>query len=852
MKAFRTLAALLTTALLFTAPQASAKKEKEAAPEAEPAALPTVAEKTKGLEKRDGFLTFYLDRKAGQVWLELPPPADDGEVVELIYLEGLVRGLGSNPVGLDRGQLSGSKLLTVRRLGPRVLFEQRNMRFRADTDNAAERKATEQSFATSVIWGQAIGALDANGRSLVDLSSFLVRDAHGVSRTLRNTEQGAFSLDPERSAIDFASCLAFPDNVVFEAVLTFTSEEPGPQVQSTAPTAEAVTLVQHHGLIRLPDDGYQVRRFDPRIGMLSISFQDYGVGLADPIRRRLVTRHRLQKVDPTAARSAVEEPIVYYVDPGAPEPVRSALLDGARWWAAAFEQAGFIDAYRVELLPPDAHPLDVRYNVIQWVHRATRGWSYGSGIIDPRTGEIIKGHVSLGSLRVRQDRLLFEGLAGTAQTGTGAADDPIQLALARIRQLAAHEVGHTLGITHNFAASTYGRASVMDYPAPLITVDADGELDFSAAYDVGVGAWDIHTIRWGYSQWMPEADEEAALEALTREGLAAGLLFITDEDARPPGAADPRGNLWDNGADAVEALELALRVRRIGLARFGEENVRPGIPLAELQEVLAPLYFHHRYQLDAALKVVAGLETTYAVRGDGQVGARIIDGARQRRALGVLLGILSPAQLDLPEDVLTLLPPRPFGLDPNPEMFATATWPAFDALGAAATAADSVVAGLVQPQRLARLVDFHRRDPALPGVEEVLRALLEQAFGNAATSAASTPRAAALVRVVQRVVVDRLLAGAATAETSAEGQAWLRWALETARGRLSGAASSTAQRAHRQALVARIDRFLNRTEVAATPLPLPAAPPPGSPIGLIGAQQQGCDGPFLWAPAPTP
>ncbi len=812
----------------------------EQSPPTPPEDLPTVAEKTAGFEARAGFFTFYIDPREGKIWLEVPAPAEErgsdfrsptsGEVARLIYVEGLASGLGSNPVGLDRGQTSDAVLLVVRRVGRRVLFEQPNLRYRALSDDPAGRRATHESCATSVLWAGDAAALDPDGKTLVDFTQFLLRDAHGVVRTLDKEEQGEWQLDEGRSVVDPMGCLAFPDNVELEAILTFAGSKPGDHVKSTAPAAETITLIAHHSLIRLPDDGYRPRRFDPRAGVHAITFADYAVGLAEPIERRWINRHRLEKIDPTAERSKVKEPLVYYLDPGAPEPVRGALLDGARWWAEAFEAAGFIDAFRVELLPADAHPLDVRYNVIQWVHRSTRGWSYGGGVIDPRTGEILKGQVSLGSLRVRQDRLLFEGLAGTAQTGSGAAGDPVQLALARIRQLSAHEVGHTLGLGHNFAASTYGdRASVMDYPAPLIGVTDDGELDFSRAYGVGVGAWDKHAIRYAYAEFPPGADEARELSGVVAEGIAAGLTFLSDDDARPAAAAEPRANLWDNGADPVAALETTLEVRRIALEGFGEHNVANRRPLAELQEVLATVYFHHRYQLDAAAKVVGGMEYNHALRGDGQTATDIVDAGRQRRALEVMLGILAPERLDLPERVLTLLPPRPFESERNREMFASATEPAFDALGAAATAADQVVRALLEPERLARVVDFHRRDRSLPGVGEVFTALLKRAFASPAEG--EDPRHGELRQVTRRVVADRWMALAKDPAASPAVRAHAELALRRARSRLPGEVDLAVASPHDLALAGDLDRFFQRSQTVAPAVPVPAELPPGSPIG---------------------
>ncbi|MCZ6836389.1 MAG: zinc-dependent metalloprotease, partial [Planctomycetota bacterium] len=532
----------------------------------ESSAPPTIAERVKDLQKHEGLLTFYTDTRKGKVLLELPAAQGPrGLLGEYLYIEGLLQGLGSNPVGLDRGKLGPDRLVHFRHVGGRVLIEHINLRYRALSDNQDEQNAVRQSFATSVIWAGEIEIEDPDGRLLIDFTSFLVRDAHNVVTTLKRSGQGSYSLDEKRSVIDLVNCLAFPENLEFEAVLTFAGSEPGRDVRSTTPTPESISLVQHHSLVKLPDSNYRPRKHDPRVGCNAMRFLDYATPLGQPLEQRWINRHRLEKVDPRASQSRVKEPIIYYVDRGAPEAIRNALVEGGNWWAEAFEKAGFTDAYRVEVMPAGAHPLDVRYNMVQWVHRSTRGWSYGGSISDPRTGEIIKGHVSRGSLRVRQDILLFEGLAGVAKTGSGDPDDPVELALARIRQLSAHEIGHTLGFAHNFAASTYdGRASVMDYPAPLIGIE-NGELDFSDVYGVGIGSWDIHTVRYAYSQFKPNADEDEQLAKIVRDGLDAGYRFMSDSDARSLGSAHPLAHLWDNGDDPVEALNLSMRVRRIAL-----------------------------------------------------------------------------------------------------------------------------------------------------------------------------------------------------------------------------------------------------------------------------------------------
>ncbi len=810
----------------------SKAKAAAAAGERRPAAVSQIAAKTAALTPRSGLLDLFVGGEPGKILLRLPPPrGNDGTIGEYIYYEGIVTGLGSNPVGLDRGQVGEPQVLRLRELGGKVLFEFVNLQFRALGDSPEEQRAVEESFADAVIWAAEVVARDPDGSLLIDLGPFLLRDAHGLANRLADAGQGGFSLDRERSVIDFEGCRAFPDNVELESTLTFTSSKPGDEVRAVAVEPGVLSFVQHQSFVRLPDTAYVPREFDPRMGSYAIRFQDYAAPLARPVEQRWIVRHRLQKTDPAAERSAVRKPIVYYVDRAAPEPIRSALLEGAGWWSAAFQAAGFDGGFRVELLPEGADPLDVRYNVIQWVHRATRGWSYGGGVIDPRTGEQLKGHVTLGSLRVRQDRLLFEGLAGVAKSGSGAPDDPVVLALARIRQLAAHEVGHALGFAHNFAASADGRASVMDYPAPLVRITNQGELDFSQAYGVGLGEWDLLAARWAYGEVAPGSDEDAALEAIVQEGLRRNLHFLTDADARPPGAANPRASLWDNGDDPVAALEQTMRVRRIALARFGEGNLPAGAPLALLEETLVPVYLHHRFQLQAAAKVLGGLDYRYAVNGDGAPGAiaRPLSPDRQRRALAALLETLDPSVLDLPEETLRKLLPRPSGYETHREMFASRSAPAFDALGAAATAADLTIRQLLNPARAARLVDFHRRNPAQPDFDEVLSALCDKVFLD---TALLEPRQAEIARVEQRVLVDRLI------ELSGNGvaPAWVRSRTDGALADLLQRMDllvplDAAEKAHFSAVTAEIGRHLARPAAPTAAVRLAPAEPPGEPIG---------------------
>src|SRR5256714_6268267 len=552
----------------------------------------TITEKTAATQKLPGYFPLYWDAKQGKLWLEI-----DKWSAEFLYQSSLPAGIGSNDIGLDRGQLGGTHVVRFERSGPKVLLVESNLNYRAVSENADEQRAVRDSFAESVLWGFSVAA-EENNRALVDATDFFLRDAHRVPEALRRTKQGSYRLEASRSALYLPRTKNFPFNTEVEATLTFVGDEPGQWVRQVTPSPEAITVREHHSFVQLPAPGYKPRAYDPRSSFFGISYMDYATPISEPIVKRFAARHRLQKKDPSAASSEPVEPIVYYLDRGAPEPIRSALLEGARWWSQAFEAAGYKSAFRAELMPQGGDPMDLRYNVIQWIHRATRGWSYGAGVIDPRTGEIIKGHVSLGSLRVRQDYLIAEGLLAPYESGKTIPPEQNkaqQMALARLRQLAAHEVGHTLGLMHNYSASTVNRSSVMDYPPPVVKLAADGVPDASDAYATGIGEWDKASIAWGYSDFASGVDEHGALEKILRDAFGRGLRFLTDQDARPASSSSSVAHLWDSGTNAVDELNRLMQVRATALRRFGEKNIREGAPLASIEDVLVPIYILHRY-----------------------------------------------------------------------------------------------------------------------------------------------------------------------------------------------------------------------------------------------------------------
>ncbi|SFC18713.1 protein of unknown function [Flagellimonas taeanensis] len=773
-------------------------------------------EKTKDFQKFNGYFNFYYDDGSDKIYLQV----DDLDK-EFLYVYSLSSGIGSNDIGLDRGQLGNEQVVFFKKAGNKLLLVQPNQTFRAITDNELEKKSVEQAFAKSVLHGFKIEE-ESKGSYLIDFTDFLMRDAHGVSNRLKRSKQGTYSLDASKSALAFERTKAFPKNVEFDVTLTFKGTPEGAWIRSVTPDPSLVTVAQHHSLVELPDSKYKKRAFDPRSGSFPFSYYDYATPVQEPILKQFVRRHRLQKKNPSASVSEAVEPIIYYLDNGTPEPIRSALLEGGRWWNQAFEAIGYKDAFQVKILPDDADPMDVRYNVIQWVHRSTRGWSYGASVIDPRTGEIIKGHVSLGSLRIRQDFMIAQALMNKPFADRDDNYQPmLDLALARIRQLSAHEIGHTLGFAHNFAASPNNRASVMDYPHPQFELNGN-TISFANAYDTGIGEWDKVIVAYSYTDFPSGTNERDALNGILKKAHDDGLRYISDQDARPTGGAHLLAHLWDNGNSPSQELESMLEIRERAIAQFSMDNIRTGEAYSTLEDVFVPVYFFHRYQTEAVSKVIGGLDYNYAVKGDGQTPVKPVNEAVQEKALESILKTLDAKTIAIPKDKLDLFPPRAIGFSRSRESFKGRTGVSFDALSVAETAADMTLGLLLHPERASRLIQQKSLDKNQLGLQEVLDKTIKGTFDLSHRDAYEEE----VQNTINFRVLYHIMNLAAHDDVHPQVNAVANETLKSLKTQLLGSGKSAIS----AEMVKRIDNFMEEpSEFKLVPVP---DIPDGSPIGM--------------------
>ena len=670
----------------------------------------------------EGFMNFSYNDDSGKIILEIKNLDS-----EFMYINSLSRGVGNNDLGLDRGQLGNSRVVYFTKRGNKILLIQPNLRYVSNSSNYLENKAVEEAFARSVLFGFDI-IEKSNDSYKIDITSFLISDAHGVTQRLKYSNSGSYTLNKSMSAIDLDRTKAFPKNIEFDVLLTFTGIPSGNLVRSVTPTASNLTVNQHHSFVELPDNNYKKRKFDPRSGSNPFIVYDYSTPIDEKLEQRFIVRHRLNKKFPKQEISEPVDPIVYYIDNGTPEPVKTALIEGGNWWNQAFESAGYKDAFRIEVLPEDADPMDVRYNLIQWIHRSTRGWSYGASIVDPRTGEIIKGQVSLGSLRVRQDYMILSGLIDNPNDIENKALIK-ETSLDRIRQLSAHEIGHTLGFAHNYISSANNRSSVMDYPHPKIDI-IDGDINIDNAYSKNIGDWDKVTVRYAYTDFQENENEEIKLNQIIEEAVNKGLYFLSDSDSRPVGSANPFSHLWDNGEFPYKELNKLLKVRDLALKNIDLENLIDGEPYDRIEDILVPIYMLHRYQIESTAKAIGGVDYLYFVKNLNNDKVKFVNSKLQKESLESLLNVLNPKNLVLPDNLIEILSPRSFRNPRTRENFESNTGVTFDYINASSSVINHTLTFLINPERINRIYQQNMFGENILKLEDYLTIISNSIFSN--------------------------------------------------------------------------------------------------------------------------
>ena len=667
-----------------------------------------------------GYFDYTYNEDNGKITLAI-----DKLDQEFLYVNSLSRGVGNNDLGLDRGQLGNSRIVYFTKKGDKIFLIQPNLKYISTSDNVLENQAVDQAFARSVLYGFKILKSESN-KHYIDLTPFILQDAHGVSLRLKNRNSGSYSLDLSKSAIDLERTRAFPKNIEFDVMLTFVGNPIGSLVSSVTPTPSNLTVNQHHSFIQLPDNNYKKRRFDPRSGSNPFIIYDYSTPINQPTEQRYIVRHRLEKKYKQNEISEAVEPIIYYLDNGTPEPVKTALLEGGKWWNQAFESIGYKDAFQIKILPADADPMDIRYNLIQWIHRSTRGWSYGASVIDPRTGEIIKGQVSLGSLRVRQDYMILLGLTKNPNDEFNNKKI-IETSLDRIRQLSAHEIGHTLGFAHNYLSSTSNRSSVMDYPHPKLEM-IDGKINIDNAYDKNIGDWDKVSVAYAYSDFSNDLDELTELNRIIENASKKGLGFISDSDSRPIGSAHPFSHLWDNGSIPYKELDNLLKVRELALNNIDLNHLNNNEPYSKIEDILVPIYLLHRYQIEATAKAIGGLKYEYFIKNNKKERIEFVENDFQIKSLESLINVINPKNLTLPNDLIDIIPPRSFRNNRSRENFKSNTGVAFDYISASSSVLNHTFNLLFNYQRINRIVQQNMLDNNLISLDRYFDMIVNSIF----------------------------------------------------------------------------------------------------------------------------
>ncbi|MGH8104375.1 MAG: zinc-dependent metalloprotease [bacterium] len=687
-------------------PKGPKKSSQETSKEAPPAkGQKPFKEVTKDHEVKKGLFTLYQSKD--HLYFEVVPEQLNKDYIFMSFID---RGLGS--YGVIEGLPLDDFLLTVRQVNDKLEFVKRNVYFKSDADKA-QTKAVQRAFTESLLAALPIEATNPDTKGmLVDLKRVLIADMPAFAFALQ--EIIGNDLSPDEPNSRFTDVRVFPENIELTTLNHYQARRPA--YAEGIPDARSVNLGFHYSIAKLPEDStYRPRVADDRVGYFLVAIKDFSKDMPNPFHRYII-RWNLEKKDPTAPLSEPKQPIVFWVENTTPPEYRQAVKEGIESWNKAFEAAGFKDAIVGKIMPDDADwdPADMQYSVIRWITSNQPAFGgIGPAIVNPLTGEILNADVLVEGETIRglrrgyriytrtrdklawiehpeeqsiapprslanilnrtnplsgffcsygMDSLEDAFLGEAAMLASGEMTDPYEVPdwyiQDYIRSLVAHEIGHVIGLRHNFKGTTHIAledlnntdlteriglsASVMDYAGTNIAPPGTKQGEY---FQRSVGTYDVWAIQYGYTPVDDAKTPEDEVPALTKiaERTEDPLLpYGTDEDtwhwSAIPVAPDPTSNANDLSSDPLAFYQQRIQLAEYLFGKIGTKFTQPGENYVDLRLAVDGLFATYGARAIGSIKWVGGTYIRRYHEGDpgGKAPVEVVSPADQRRALALL------------------------------------------------------------------------------------------------------------------------------------------------------------------------------------------------------------------------